>query len=383
MPQPTHPSSAPLRLPYLDSVRGLAALVVVVFHFLTWQWSHTLKVQLATLVFNGSSAVSVFFVLSGLVLSLKYFHPDEKLPIDGPHYLAFVANRMARIYLPYLAAFIGFYYVLFHWGEAPGALLRQLVSSKTPWVAEGLLIRGDHRVYGPGWSLEVEMVGSLLLPFLVLLLRHSRPLFFMLLAVQVVLGTPLMPGLLLHFLLGMLLAYYFPRIAGYDLSGSRFYRLRYLGYLGAFACLSSHQIARHLPLGPEAAYWLGLLRLDVFFFAAIGAAGLLAYVISSPRLQRGLEARPLLFLGRISYSVYLVHWLFVSWGIQLLNAYLLRDASQQRLAIGAALAAVVLATLLVATAFHALVERPCIRLGRRLAARFAAGRTALRHSAEA
>jgi peptidoglycan/LPS O-acetylase OafA/YrhL len=374
MPPPVQLPPAPPRIAYLDSVRGLAALVVVVFHFLTWQWAATRKVELATLVFNGSSAVSVFFVLSGLVLSLKYFHPDEQQPIDGPHYLAFVANRVARIYLPYLAAFIGFYYVLFHWGEAPGALLRQLGSSQTPWVAEGLLIRGDHRVYGPGWSLEVELMGSLLLPFLVLLLRHSRPLFLMLLAVHVVLGPPLVPGLLLHFLLGMLLAYYFPRIAGYDLRASRLYRLRYLGYLLVFAALSFRHLARLFPLGPEGAYWLGLLRLDAFFFAALGAAGLLAYVINSPRLQRGLAARPLRFLGRISYSVYLVHWLFVSWGIKLLNAYLLRDASQQRLAIGEALAGVVLLTVLVATAFHALVERPCTRLGRRLAARLAGAR---------
>lgn len=360
------PPPAPLRIAYLDSVRGLAALAVVVFHFLTWQWAHLLRVQLATLVFNGSAAVSVFFVLSGLVLSLKYFHPNQQRPIDGPHYRAFVASRVVRIYLPYLAAFVGFYYLLFHWGEAPGALLRQLFSSKTPWVAEALLIRGDHSVYGPGWSLEVELMGSLLLPFLVLLLRHSRSLFLMLMGVCVGLGPPLVPGLLLHFMLGMLLAYYFPHIAGDELRGRRFFRWRYLGYLLAFAGLSFRHLARLVPLGPEGTYWLGLLRLDAFFFAGIGATLLLAYIINSPRVRRGLEVGPLLFLGRISYSVYLVHWVFVSWGITLLNAYLRRDATHQQLVIGAALVGVVLATLGAATAFHLLVERPCIRLAKRL-----------------
>ena len=56
------------------------------------------------------------------------------------------------------------------------------------WLEEALLIRGTHAHYGPAWTLEVEVAGSLLLPFLVLILRHDQRLFLGLLAVLLVLG---------------------------------------------------------------------------------------------------------------------------------------------------------------------------------------------------
>ena len=116
-------------------------------------------------------------------------------------------------------------------------------------------------------------------------------------------------------------------------------------------------------------YWMGLFRLDLFQFTGLGAFIILAYIINSPRLQRWLNIAPLLFLGRISYSVYLVHWFFVQWVMDKwdrYNAYFDRP----KLAFLVLLAGTVVATLITATIFNILVERPAIRLGKRLSARF-------------
>ena len=57
-----------VRLEYLDSVRGIAALMVVFYHFIGWKWAEEPAFHLSSMIFNGSDAVSFFFVLSGLVL---------------------------------------------------------------------------------------------------------------------------------------------------------------------------------------------------------------------------------------------------------------------------------------------------------------------------
>jgi peptidoglycan/LPS O-acetylase OafA/YrhL len=59
------------RIQYLDSIRGLAALSVVIFHCISNHWGYRTDAKISFLLFNGSDAVSLFFVLSGLVLTLN------------------------------------------------------------------------------------------------------------------------------------------------------------------------------------------------------------------------------------------------------------------------------------------------------------------------
>jgi peptidoglycan/LPS O-acetylase OafA/YrhL len=88
----------------LDSLRGLAALTVVLGHLrLLWQGevqpaSPTLNLLFKILNPAGNGAVILFFVLSGFVLSLPAVagRPQK--------YIVFLIRRIFRIYLPYLAA---------------------------------------------------------------------------------------------------------------------------------------------------------------------------------------------------------------------------------------------------------------------------------------
>src|ERR1700752_3428309 len=94
------------RLECLDGVRGVAALVVVVFHYLSafvpaltpdqtpdpyWLADTPLAI-----LFNGPFAVVVFFVLSGFVIS-KSAH--KRFPL-----LPAVALRYLRLTVPMLAS---------------------------------------------------------------------------------------------------------------------------------------------------------------------------------------------------------------------------------------------------------------------------------------
>ncbi|TGE18663.1 acyltransferase family protein [Hymenobacter elongatus] len=369
MSQPLPNSLPAQRIDYLDSVRGLAAFAVVIYHFTGWRWNETLEFKLGAMVFNGSDAVSLFFVLSGLVLSWKYFQPNESIVIDAAHYRQYVINRVVRLYVPFLAA-LAVYYLYGHRHDALGQLVSDFSLNTHHWLEEALLIRGKHDMYTPAWTLEVEMAASLFMPFLVLLLRQSRQLFLLLLAVCAVLGSGMIFWGIIHFCLGMLLTYYFRQLATADARRAAWYRYRYVLYLVVLAMFSSRHITRIYPLGEGVNYILGLLRIDLFHLTGVAAAFMLAYIINSPRLQRWLATGPLLFLGRISYSVYLLHWFVV---VYIMDHWdkLAAPFTTSAVAFWVLLGAAVAATLVLATIFNILVERPSIRLGKRLSTRFA------------
>ena len=73
-------------LEYLDAARGIAALMMVVYHFINWKHGDGTWAKLLSIPFNGADAVSFFFVLSGFVLSYKYMVLGHSLDI-GKFYI--------------------------------------------------------------------------------------------------------------------------------------------------------------------------------------------------------------------------------------------------------------------------------------------------------
>jgi peptidoglycan/LPS O-acetylase OafA/YrhL len=116
-------------------------------------------------------------------------------------------------------------------------------------------------------------------------------------------------------------------------------------------------------LGYQATQLLGFTKLT-WVVTSLGCVMILLATFSSRRLQAFLEIRPLVFLGRISYSVYLLQfitilclippWLHFLNSLGLYNKYLLLSLT---------LLADVSATLLMAAISYRYVEVPCISLG--------------------
>ncbi len=96
------------RLHELDSLRGVAAFCVVLHHVL-WLWKDEVLAKspaparglieiLLQPISAGHEAVILFFILSGLVLSIPV------LENGAQSYPVFLTRRVFRIYFPYLAA---------------------------------------------------------------------------------------------------------------------------------------------------------------------------------------------------------------------------------------------------------------------------------------
>jgi peptidoglycan/LPS O-acetylase OafA/YrhL len=302
----------PLHLRYLDSVRGMAALCVVVYHYLNWNYKDKMPVKVANIFINGADAVSFFFVLSGFVLSYKYIVLGHRLDV-GKFYI----NRFFRLWPAFFVTV--FINALYHNWDAMGGqqLIELFILNKHKFWQEAAMIRyNQFTYYAPGWTLVAEFILSMFVPYLIILALYSKKVIWWFAAFILLMCTN-MAGLgmfLNHFVYGVLIAasYYFITSEGFKTS--KWFRYRYLWVLAGFILLSMRPIEKLYAMGwfyDEVIYkYFGY---DVFYFSGLGAFIILAFIIQNRSLQKMLELGLLRFLGKISFGIYLMHWLPVTY----------------------------------------------------------------------
>jgi len=176
-----------------DSLRGLAAVIIIITHFLgsisriydlpagmqeTW-WIWLLRHTPLGIITAGNEGVPFFFILSGFVLSLSFFDPSRPNP-----YLPYLVKRFFRLYPVFLATISAM--ALIKLCFAP----RSEILGFTPffnhlWTAtfDGkifeqhlpLITNFKHaRLNPPIWTLIIEMRISILFPLLVWLFLKFR-----------------------------------------------------------------------------------------------------------------------------------------------------------------------------------------------------------------
>lgn len=166
------------RLVQLDALRGLAAAVVVIHHVRDMLTVSNPSVLLVPF-FAGGKSVILFFVLSGYVLALPYWR-NSQLP-----YGRYLVRRFCRIYLPYLGALVfavlagrrllyaqlpltHWFYATWHTPFTPRLIIRQALL--VPGRREGAAINLAF------WSLKFEMEMSILFPAICWIVR-ALPVF--------------------------------------------------------------------------------------------------------------------------------------------------------------------------------------------------------------
>jgi peptidoglycan/LPS O-acetylase OafA/YrhL len=294
------------RIDYLDALRGIAALMVVFYHYLNWHWQETLPAQLASIIFNGADAVSFFFVLSGFVLSYKYFQLNAQL-----HVGRFLFKRIFRLYPAYIVTVIvclGYWVSASTWDET---LSRILTRNYGPVWAELSMVMQQHSFYVPGWTLGVEMRYSLLIPIFVFATRWKSISIWLILIISVCFHRELNAQFLLHFSLGALMAFFLKNIQNLGGIAKLLHKWRYLLLLAAFLLFNLRHLDHILgmPTGfDKFIQWTGL---GFFQLSAMASAGMIYLVLIIKSWQRILSHPLLLYFGKISYGIYLAHWVFV------------------------------------------------------------------------
>ncbi len=161
-------------LPELQSLRGLAATIVLLHHgafLFATSWSFRYATEA---IFNAHAAVMLFFVLSGYVLGLS---------LIGTHFTArwisrFYLRRAFRIYpaIIVISLFSGLYLIYVHrsWSTFDAsAWYHKSYRSGFPGV-EGFalsLLAWRNELIPPLWTVRIEILGSLAMPLLAYLIR--------------------------------------------------------------------------------------------------------------------------------------------------------------------------------------------------------------------
>jgi peptidoglycan/LPS O-acetylase OafA/YrhL len=159
----------------LTGVRFLAAMHVVIFHgegLLTWT-----PPAVQSLIHQGYTGVSLFFVLSGFILAYNYLDPARDRPVDAA---AFWSARLARIgpayYLAFLLTLPLFLYFLVSTLPPLQASAKALfVAVPSFLLVQAWIPQTLAQLNAPGWSLAVEAFFYLLFPLVgIWLLRYQR-----------------------------------------------------------------------------------------------------------------------------------------------------------------------------------------------------------------
>lgn len=373
-----------MRITALDSLRGVAAFSVVIYHcllvspvlndvlsgkgvplFRTAQDPLPMAVLMLSppsLLWSGREAVLLFFVLSGYVLAQGFLRRPQP-------WLPFVLRRACRLLLPCIAMalLVTLLVVLVEPAPRPGhSKWVDMHWTGPPTVREvvthALLLELPYALNTPLWTLHYEWRISLIFPALMLLAAAGPAVALVVclggaaaaVAELRLLDSEWLSFLLYlpHFLIGILLAR-----QGASLP-RRIARLPGRARIGLWALCYLLLDLRWLLPAPG-------LVLDLL--NGLGAALLIALVLASPRAQALLAWRPLAWLGQVSFSLYLVHVPVILAALHL---------APPELPVPVALGVAVALSLPLAWGLFHLVEAPAMRLGRVLDQRLGAARGA-------
>jgi peptidoglycan/LPS O-acetylase OafA/YrhL len=371
------------KVQYLEGLRGIAAMQVVLLHFVTGFLPEAAQHAWAPLhvLFDGHTAVYVFFLISGAVLTPSFARP-------GP-LVAKAVKRVVRLGIPVAAAAVIATLLLAVWPDAhtqaatlTGSTWLAMDSSGSPTLAHlareiGLdsLVLGyreatlfaplaahlppmELSLDAPFWSLHLELYGSLLVLFLVWLRAHSIWLH----SAAIVAAAGLFGAHpMFLFVLGHISQPTAASGSGRALLGSL------LLLLGVALCAS-----QNWTIVDTLRIWLGPIQVlappNLFQLQSqLGALALYFGVLLCHRVWPLLECGPCRRLGRLSFSIYLLHFpiLFTLGCLIFVNA---PTVVPHGTSVAIVFILLIGITLLAALLFERWIDRPAIALSRRAGA---------------
>jgi peptidoglycan/LPS O-acetylase OafA/YrhL len=335
-------SDAPAHVPSVDGFRGLAALLVLVFHCWTLTDPGLDGSWLRALVASAELGVDFFFVISGFVLFLPVVRHEGRFGSIGSYAL----RRVARIVPAYYVALVvqGAARPILRPGwptpftSAAGlvavALHLLFLQHEVPqWLVRRLGAEGGgigFGVNGALWSLSVEAIFYVALP-LVAGAYFRRPILGLALAVAATVAWRLLafrlgplasavgvearaggiprlvqqfPGYLGHFAFGMSGALVY--VAAFRGRGTQWFRGNRAAILAAGAALIVAMAVRGAARSPDATFYQRYLA-DVV--AALCFAALITWTATAPAPAQRPFTHPFCrWLGDVSYGVFLWHF---------------------------------------------------------------------------
>lgn len=317
------------RFTALDGIRGMAILLILIYHSMIFKGGGAMDLFLAKLRSGLWCGVDLFLVLSGFLITrilLKTKHKER-------FFYNFYGRRTVRIFpLYYMVLVMVLLIIPFALNMLGKPIPSEIgiLQERQIWLwtymQNYLQSTGPHMLpgLGPFWSLAVEEQFYLFWPLMVFLIKEK------------------------HFLkvcIGILVAILATRFYGYfsgTMNGWMLYHLTFtrmdglvFGAIGAVIVRNKElreSIAVHLDkllIALSAILLIGWIivgdfkisqgfiatvgyTLFSFFFLVILLNTILGETKMGQKLRKGFETKPLLTLGKYSYALYVFHWPIVN-----------------------------------------------------------------------
>jgi peptidoglycan/LPS O-acetylase OafA/YrhL len=358
---------------YIDALRGIAILAVLLHH--TFHWISPSFTFISALAEEGNKGVQLFYVASALTLFLSM----DSRKVQENHFLFnFFIRRFFRIApMFYLAIIV---YTSFY-----GLTERLFAPNGIEWwyiPLTAFFIHGWHpetinSIVPGGWSIAIEMTFYLMAPYLFNKLTSIRITLIALL-LSIVLSK------ITSFLIFNYLLDYYPTTQTYLLHNftfSWFFSQLPIFLLGILL----FHIIKALPAGNKISANILLYSaiFIVFYFMGVqtyknllpphviyGLAFLLLALSLHFSANRILVNKTTVFIGRLSFSIYLVHFLIIEvLKIAFMKIYFI-DSLQNDIKFIFAYLLVILLSCFVSIFTYKVIEKPGINIGKMIINKF-------------
>jgi len=382
------------KIKYLEGIRGVAAILVVLHHFLlaffpayyfggdpkTAHLPHQLELLYwqnpLSVITNGEFMVALFFVLSGYVLSRSYFQkPELETLVSG------ASRRFLRLYIPLAFALILAFIVL----RCSFGLIPKTVSiTNSNWLSE--TVPGDHSIktflshllyltmfnidgtyVTSTWTISIEFYGSIMVFALLALTHRTRAKWIPFITTGLVAYFGF-NDVYIAFIIGICLNY-LERIPLDSI------KLRWLWvsllliiglFMGGFPTWQwnpERETFYHFATAP----WLVNNSRTIHL---LGAALVIIAAMLSKTFQKIFSGKLFIFLGDISFSAYLIHPVIIATISLWVFLTMLNATHHYSLSVFISLLATIVATSIVAKLMTVFIDKPGVRFSKYVYTRF-------------
>lgn len=322
------------KVKYLDGLRGIAAIVVVISHFLqvfypsvysgdikTLHTKNSLELILyktpLNLLVNSNFSVCIFFVLSGFVLSLKFFkYKERKIILSGAsrRYLRLAIPVFITLLIAYIFMNLNLFYIKDIYAISKTTIMnRYKVNYSLMAIIKqsfySIMFTNFSSSYNASlWTIKYEFIGSLMIfasLFIFSFVKKIKVRFI----IYFILIMFTINQYYLAFILGVLLSDLVSNCCILERIHNKVIYVIIIPvslFLGSYPyCNTDNTIYNILNLR--------IIPISYFtFYHIIGATLLLLGILKANKLQAFFSTRVIRFLGKISFSLYLVHFLIIN-----------------------------------------------------------------------
>lgn len=381
-------NSQKTKIDNLTGLRALAALWVCLYHsylYFYFNLTQPMEIQqfmdprLPAIIRFGYLGVDVFFVLSGFVIAYNYWDGFAKYGLEG--FRKYIAYRVARIYPAFIFVFLitsllSIYHITFSQRDWQGFFLSLplilTLLHTLPHDSLTSLLNTFWSVNAPIWTISCEWMVYIFFPFLVVFFKDLKVWVFILISIVILIWLQVWVEVRPPSFGNITL----PSFAFFIYGLPAMLRVIAEFLLGCAVCLYWRKNIRHHELIDGVICLLALIamivifELNLFVTLVIPLIALIVFGMaqSPPLITRLLANKIMIYLGDVSYSFYLVHFVFLGLFIKFLKYLNAGPYLAGQVGIRFALLGVyVLLTLSISMVIYHLIEVPGRRYIRRLA----------------